>query len=133
MLLSDLSQYVGDDLATSGTGDRATASGTLRGQQRVVRRLLTNPGDYLFHPEYGAGLPQYIGRTADVGKIKSLVLGQMLLEDAVARQPVPQVMVAHVSYADGGGFAVTVRYVDAATGQPVALTLPIGNTGTANA
>ena len=45
MNLNDLSQYVGGDLSPSGTGDLQAANGTLRGQQRVLRRLLMNPGD----------------------------------------------------------------------------------------
>jgi hypothetical protein len=125
--LADLDQYVGADLAASATGDLQTCQSTLRGQQRVVRRLLTNPGDYIFHPDYGAGLPGYIGRTADLAKIKALILSQMLLEDAVARQPLPAVNVKPIPSADGGGFAVTVGYTDAPSGQPVTLSFNVGS------
>lgn len=126
MTLADLDQYIGADLTPSATGDLQTSTDTLRGQQRVLRRLLTNPGDYIFHPDYGAGLPRYVGRTADVPKIKALVRGQMLLEDAVARNPAPIVDVTPIPSADGGGFAIAVRYTDAPSGQPVSLTFSVG-------
>ena len=124
--LADLYQYIGSDVAASGTGDLQTVTGTVRGQQRVLRRLLTNPGDYIFHPEYGAGLPKYVGRVADIAKIKALVTGQMLLEDAVSRSPGPSVSVAPVPSADGGGFAISIQYTDAASSQPVTLSFSVG-------
>lgn len=121
MNLNDLSQYVGGDLSPSGTGDLQAANGTLRGQQRVLRRLLTNPGDYIFNPEYGAGLPQYVGQTADIAKIRALVRGQVLLEDSVAKLPAPVINVSPINGGVGGGIAVSIKYHDASTGQPVTL------------
>lgn len=121
MKLNDISQYVGGDLSPSGTGDLQAANGTLRSQQRVLRRLLTNPGDYLFHQDYGAGLPQYVGKPADIPKIRALIRGQILLEDSVAKSPAPVITVAPIRVSGGGGFAVSIKYHDAATGQPVNL------------
>ena len=123
--LHDLSQYVGGDLSSSGTGDLQTASGTLRGQQRVLRRLLTNPGDYIFHPTYGAGLPKYVGQVADLAKIKALILGQVLLEDAVAKSPAPVITVAPIQNGAGGGFSVSIQYTDAPSKQPVSLSFSV--------
>ena len=124
--LSDLNHFIGGDLSLSATGDLGSVTDTPRSQQRVLRRLLTNPGDYIFHPTYGAGLSRYIGQTADIAKLKALVRGQMLLEVAVARSPAPQVDVAQISSGDGGGFSVAVRYTDAPSGQPVALSFNVG-------
>lgn len=121
MPLADLYNYIGADLLPSATGDLQTATNTLRGQQRVLRRLLTNPGDYIFHPTYGAGLPRYIGQPADVPKLTALIRGQMLLEDAVAQNPAPVVTVTPIANAAGGGFFVSIKYVDAPSGQPVTL------------
>jgi hypothetical protein len=115
--MNDLSHYIGGDLLASPTGDLQPASGTLRGQQRVLRRLLTNPGDCLFHPTYGAGLPKYVGQATDVAKIQALIRGQILLEDSVARSPAPTINVSPIK----GGVAVSIRYVDASTGQPATL------------
>jgi hypothetical protein len=123
--LADLYNYIGGDLATSGTGDLQTVTDTLRGQQRVLRRLLTNPGDYIFHPTYGAGLPSYVGRVANIAEITALVRGQMLLEDAVAKSPAPSIAVAPIPSPAGGGFSVTIQYTDAPTGQPVTLSFDV--------
>lgn len=121
MNLNDLSQYVGGDLSPSGTGDLQTATGTLRGQQRVLRRLMTNPYDYVFHTDYGAGLPKYVGQPADIPKIRALIRGQIQMEDSVAKTPAPIIAVSPIRAGVGGGFAVSIQYYDAGTNQPVNL------------
>ncbi|HHW4679684.1 MAG TPA: hypothetical protein ACQGQH_09710 [Xylella sp.] len=83
--------------------------------------MLTTPGDYLFYQDYGAGLPQYVGQPADIAKIRALIRGQMRLEEAVAKSPAPVIAVTHVRGGDGGGFAVSIKYHYAVTGQPVSL------------
>lgn len=126
MILTDLDQYIGSDVAASGTGDLQGATATLRGQERVLRRLLTNPGDYIFQPSYGAGLPQYVGRTADVAQIRALVRGQILLEEAVAKTPAPEIGVVAIPSAAGGGYSIKIRYTDAPSGEPVTLSFQVG-------
>lgn len=117
----DIDQTFGGDLAASQTGDLATADGTSAGTQRVLRRLLTNPGDYLFHPSYGAGLPARVGTLADAAGIRALIRGQMLLEPAVARSPEPVVVVTDIT----GGIAVAIKYTDAASGAAAALSFDV--------
>lgn len=120
-LINDISHYWGSDIGVSAVGDLGLASDTLRGQQRVLRRLLTNPGDYIFHPTYGAGLARYVGSTASVDEIKALIRGQMLLEEAVAKTPAPDIKVSRIT----SGVAVQVNYNDAPTGQPVVLSFNV--------
>jgi hypothetical protein len=81
----DLDHDFGGDLALGPTGDLATVTGTVLGQQRVLRRLLTNAGDYIWHLAYGAGLPAVIGTPVDAVTIEGMVRGQIFLEAAVAR------------------------------------------------
>lgn len=119
--LNDLNHYWGGDIAPASIGDLGVANGTLRGQQRVLRRLLTNPGDYVFHPEYGAGLPAKVGDTIDIPGITALIRGQILLEDAVAKTPAPQINVVEIP----SGVSVTVNYTDAATGNPAVLSFSV--------
>jgi hypothetical protein len=125
MIVSDLSHIFGADLRAAPGGDLATASSTERGQQRVLRRLLTNPGDYLFHPDYGAGLPQWVGRTARIPELKALVLGQMLLEPSVSASPPPVIDIAPIPNTAGGGFAIAIRYTDAPSGETVTLSFDV--------
>lgn len=109
--MNDLYCYWGSDLTASATGDLLPVDTTIRGQQRILRRLLTNPGDYIFHPEYGAGLPRFVGSVADPQKIRALIRGQVLLEDSVAKTPEPDVSLQFIP----GGISVTIKYADVAS------------------
>ena len=121
MTLNDLYHYIGSDLSTSSSGDLLSVSDTVLGQQRVLRRLLTNPGDYLFHPDYGAGIAQYIGQLVDVPKITALIQGQLFLEEAVSRSSQPVINVTPINGGITGGIFVEIQYEDAVTGNPVNL------------
>lgn len=134
-MTNDLNHYFGGDIAVSSGGDLALSSGTLRGQQRVLRRLLTNPalkdangnvlapGDYIFHPDYGAGVRRMVGQTTDLEAIRSVILSQMLLESAVARTPPPSVSVTQID----GGVSANIQYVDASDGSNVVLAFDVTN------
>ncbi|WP_426399041.1 phage tail protein [Ralstonia sp. R-29] len=116
-LLNDVNHWVGGDVTVSPTGDLGLASADLRTQQRIVRRLVTNPGDYIFHTDYGAGLPQKIGETLDVPALRGLIRAQILQEAGVAQSPEPQVDVAAIT----GGVSVRILYSSAITREPVSL------------
>lgn len=120
--MADISHVVGLDLALGPTGDLAVVSNPSLGQQRVLRRLLTNPGDYIWNLTYGAGLPGMVGRPTNPTAIQGLILSQMFRESAVAQSPVPQVTVS--SDNDGTVYAY-VQYSDADTGQTQVLTVPL--------
>ncbi len=128
MKLQDLDHYIGGDIGVSSSGDLQGVSDTLRGQQRVLRRLLTNPrtpedaGDYLFHGDYGAGLPKRVGELANIPEITALIRGQMALEASVAKSPTPVITVRAIT----GGIAVSLRYTDAQTLEPVFLSFDVG-------
>jgi phage baseplate assembly protein W len=115
--MNDLFQYLGTDLSPSSTGDLLPVSGTVRGQQRILRRLMTNPGDYIWHPDYGAGLPSYVGATIDMRQMKALIRGQIMLEASVAKTPEPVIDVQPIP----GGMAVTIQYNDAQSNTPQSL------------
>lgn len=119
--MSDLDLVFGGDLAVAAHGDLAAAGGSALGQQRVLRRLLTNAGDYIWQLTYGAGLPAMIGQPAQAAGIAGLVKSQIFLESAVARSPAPSVTVE----ADGSIVSLTVSYSDAhdASAQAVGVTL----------
>ena len=119
--MSDLAHVFGNDLSISPNGDLACASGGTFGQQRVIRRLLTNPGDYIWQLSYGTGLPTMIGSPANSTSIKGLVQSQIFLESAVAQMPAPSITVA----ADGTTVSLSISYSDATDGstQTVGATL----------
>ena len=125
-LLNDIDHYWGNDINVSPAGDLGVVSGVTRGQQRILRRLLTNPGDafgppdYPAHPDYGAGLPRQVG-TTDLAGIKALIRGQMLLEDSVARLPEPVITVTPIT----SGVSVAIRYTDAESRTPATLSFNV--------
>ncbi len=121
--MNDISLFFGGDLSTSATLDILVASGSQATQQRILRRLLTNPGDYIFHPEYGAGIGAMVGETADIARIRGAIRGQMLMEAGVSHNPEPTVTVSPI---DGGVFC-DIRYVDADTGVQSILTFNLTN------
>jgi phage baseplate assembly protein W len=124
MPLADLDHLWGSDLSSGNTGDLATVTGTERGKQRVLRRLMTNPGEYIWEPTYGAGLPQYIGEPGVIGEITAVIRSALALEDAVAKSPPPQVTVAELD-SDPSGFSVSIAYTDAPSNQPVVLSFNV--------
>src|SRR6195256_1132934 len=97
--MADASHQWGSDLMIGATGDIGTVAGPLLGKQRVLRRLLTNPGDYIWQIDYGAGLARFIGQPTNALQIRAVVRGQIFKEATVARQPEP---VIDVEVAPGG-------------------------------
>ena len=79
------------DLSVSSSGDIQLCGGPVLGQQRILRRLLTNAADYVWHPAYGAGLGQFVGQANAGAAIAGVVYAQIFQESCVATQPVPQV------------------------------------------
>lgn len=120
--LTELAHSWGGDLSLSGTGDLAATSLVEKSKQRVLRRLLTAPGEYLAHPDYGAGLPSYIGTLVDVAKIKALIRGQMRLEASVAHTPEPDVEVSAIP----NGVSVQIAYTVAPEKIPAVLSFSLG-------
>ena len=122
----DISYQWGADLATGPTGDLALATNAQRGQQRVLRRLLTSPGDYLWQPDYGAGLARFIGQPGNAAQIRAAIRGQIFKEDAVARTPEPVIEVSFSPAGDAGAVYVQLRYVDAPSRQTQLLSFSVG-------
>ncbi len=107
--MADLFHRVDSDLSPSPIGDLQSVDGVTRGQQRILRRLLTSPGAYIWHPDYGAGLPALVGQTLDADTITAVIRNQLALEAAVAPQPAPVITVSPIA----NGVFVTIVYVDA--------------------
>lgn len=119
--MPDIAHYFSGDLALSATGDLLVADGALESQQRILRRLLTNLQDYLWQPEYGAGLPAFIGQPLDAAELTSLIRAQMYQEASVQQNPEPQISFKLIE----NGIYVQIQYVEAETGQTVPLTFTV--------
>lgn len=113
----------GGDLVASPAGDVQLVEGAALGQERVLRRLLTNMRDYSWQPAYGGGLGQFVGAVANGRSIEGAVRAQLYAEAAVAHRPQPAVATAALP--DGSVF-VDIAYTDAPTQQTQILTFTLG-------
>lgn len=121
--MADIFAWWKQDAVILPTGDLLQANGTIEGEQRIMRRLLTTAGTYIWHLEYGAGLPNYVGQPAMADAVASLVMAQLMVEDAVSKTPLPVVNVKSNAL---GYLALDIRYVDNETGLPVSLNFNVG-------
>jgi hypothetical protein len=120
--MPDISHTFGSDLTLGPTGDLAVSDGAQLGQERVLRRLLTNPQGYVWHPTYGAGLARFLGMPMAPQRMGAITRAQMFQEAAVAQDPAPQVTVAAQK---DGTVVESIAYVDADTGATTTLTFPV--------
>jgi phage baseplate assembly protein W len=112
------------------SGDLLTVGGTVPEQpgqgktvQRLLRRLLTNPGEYIWQPTYGAGLGRFLGQPISVPVITAVIRSQIFLEAAVAQTPAP---VITVTAQKNGTVSCHILYTDAQTGKPTPVQFVIG-------
>jgi len=117
----DVSHVFGNDLQASANGDLLTSDSVQLSQEMVLRRLLTNPGDYIWHPDYGAGLPAMIGKPIDVATVTSIIQAQMFLAASVVRSPPPDITVSSIP----NGMFVEIEYIEADSQQPATLSFPV--------
>jgi len=114
-----------DDFVVDSTGDLLSVDGDDEVRQRLERRLFTAVKGYVWHPEYGAGLPQKVGSVLSVADIKSVVQKQLALEASVAPNPPAQLTVT----ADPNNRSlinIGILYWEAVTGVTVSFSIATG-------
>jgi phage baseplate assembly protein W len=107
--MHDIFHNWGDDLAVGNGGDLALSSGSDTTNQRILRRLLTNPGDYIWNLDYGGGLGQFVGKPLSSREIEGVIRAQLVKEAAVPVSPTPGI-VTTTNDAAGGTVAVSITY-----------------------
>lgn len=117
-------EWAGDVVANS-SGDLTVADGTDAINQRLYRRLLTNPGDYIWNLDYGAGLGRFVGDPANHSIIQAVVLEQLSLETAIPSVPPPRVETQFPT--QGSGLVNTrIVYSSPQSSAPVVIDIPTG-------
>ena len=111
--MADLAHVFGTDLVIGPTGDLATVDLAVWTQQRILRRLLTNAGGYIWQLNYGAGLPAMVGATVSAQQIAAIIRRQIGMEAAVSKYPEPKIL---VQVDEPATVFATVTYQDAQTG-----------------
>lgn len=117
--------WFGEDTVFSASGDDLSTSGVEELNQRILRGLMTSPGEYVWHPEYGSGLGRFVGRALSPElrtEIIGLVRGVVLAEPEVQKQPEPTITLN----SDANGFAsLQISYVYAPTAEPQTITFKL--------
>ncbi len=119
--MPDIDHTFGGDLTVSANGDLLTVDSVTLSQEMVLRRLLTNPRDYIWHPDYGAGLPAMVGKPVDVAKTKGIILAQMFLEVSVVQDPAPVIDLVPIT----NGLFVHIKYTEVDSGQSTILSFSV--------
>ena len=104
----------------NSTGDLLVVDGDDEVRQRLERRLFSATQSYIWHPSYGAGLPQKIGSVLSASEIKSVCAAQLALEASVAPSPPAQLT---VTAQPGGLTVIGIQYWNAKTGVSVSFTI----------
>lgn len=110
------------DFVASAQGGLVLAEGDDEARQRLQRRLCTPVFGYVWHKEYGAGLPQKIGDPWSVPSVEAICRSQVNLEASVAINPPPRVSVAEI---EPGLVSIDVGYTNALTGMAVQFNLTV--------
>jgi len=119
--MNDIDQTYGQDFGVGPTGDLQLVGASVRTKQRILRRLITPTGTYLWHQDYGAGVPEDVG--ADMSpdrlrEIKATITGQVLQEDTVAKSPAPVVTLKP----KGNELYCSIQFTESANNTPQVLT-----------
>lgn len=120
--MADVALEWHDDFIPDSTGDLLVVDGDDEVRQRLERRLFTAVQGYVWHPDYGAGLPQKIGSVLSVAEISSIVKSQIALEASVAPNPPARVTVS-TDPNNSGAMRIAIQYWDAKTGVSVSFTI----------
>lgn len=120
--MADASLEWQSDFQPDATGDLLVVDGDIEVRQRLERRLFTAVKGYIWHPEYGAGLPQKIGSVFTVPQIQSIVASQLALEASVAPSPPAQLTIV-ASPNDPASIVISILYWDAVTGATVSFSI----------
>lgn len=125
--MPDFDVLWGGDFQLDPTGDLLMVDGIELDNQHIIRRLLTSVKGYVWHNEYGAGLPQRIGRTSLDRGIKAIVRAQLTLEATVAKLPMPVIDVQFKADTDGV-CAISITYTNAVTNLQTSVALEVPTT-----
>lgn len=123
--MTDIAHRWGGDLEVSPTGDLRMGSVDEVTTQRILRRLLTCPGQYVWQLAYGAGLGRQVGGALDTRRIQAIVAVQLGFEASVAPVPRPTINVVSEASGASGTTVVEIRYRNAQSGQEQTTTLPM--------
>lgn len=99
-----------DDIQVTASGDYATIEGYDALKQAIKIRLMTSPGEYAIHPEFGCGLSRWVKKRAtqsDRDTLRQTIIDQLSQEERIAN--VEEVTVESFTSDGATGVKVFVR------------------------
>lgn len=114
----------GGDLSLSATGDIQLSSGSDLSNQRILRRLFTPPGSYIWHPQYGAGIQQFVGQPLSdttYDQTQMTITSNIFEESTVSQTPPPVIKFQTIQK----GLFVGISYTMAVTLQQTVLNFQV--------
>lgn len=121
----DLAHTWGHDIEIAAGGDLLLTTSSSLTRERVMRRLLTSPGDYIWSLKYGAGLSQIIGMPINTMAVEAIVRLQMRHEASVLQEPAPVVRQIQSSGQNPDTLTLSIQYSDATTDGSYDLVLDV--------
>ena len=100
----------GTDLLVGPGGDIAVVPARAEVQYRIIRRLLTNPGDYIWHSGYGAGLGGYVVQPFSPQLVESTILYHLEQEPFILLTPAPKISASDGLDVSFSSVSVTIQY-----------------------
>ena len=122
--MSEVSLEWRSDFQLDATGDLLVVEADDEVRQRLERRLFTPQLGYVWHPTYGAGLPQRIGSPYTINQIRAIVSSQIYQEASVAPFPPVQIGI-DVSPNQADLVGISIKYWDALTGIAVSFIITV--------
>ncbi|GBQ88275.1 phage tail protein [Asaia krungthepensis] len=81
--MTEIFHYFGEDFRLDAEGNLLEADQAMATRQSILRRLCTNPPAYLWHSDYGAGLPARIGMPVAELALQGMITAQLALETGI--------------------------------------------------
>lgn len=100
------------DLQITASSDYADIQGMAALKQAIRCRLLTSPGEYAIHPEYGCGLRQFVKKRAtqsDRDALRQIIIDQLSQEERI--QNVEEVTVESFTSGTMTGVKIFLRII----------------------
>jgi len=113
-----------DDFKIAANGDLLLVDADIETRQRLERRLFTPQYGYVWHFDYGAGLPQRVGSPYNINQIKAIVSSQIYQEASVAPYPPVQIGI-DVSPNQRDLIGISIKYWDAVSGVAVSFVITV--------
>ena len=120
----DIYHEIGDDIQLDSTNDLLFVHDTTETNQRIMRRLFTNKGTYIWNSKFGASIPWKVGESLSLEVYKDIVnqvTASVLEDDDVAKSPPPEINIKTTS----NGLICYIKYYNLSSDEHDTITLQV--------